>query len=79
MEKTEYFVYCGFFITHYWVERFAQIPKGVFLEVPTNLTQRNDRNGIVEITIEAYNQNNDLVLTDVTDAIVKCRDEKKRC
>ena len=38
MEKTEYFVYCGFFITHYWVERFAQIPKGVFLEVPCSLT-----------------------------------------
>ena len=43
--------------------------------VITNLTQRNDRNGIVEITIEAYNQNNVLVLTDVTEAIVKCREE----
>ena len=37
MEKTEYFVYCGFFITHLWAERFAQNPKGVFLEVPNNL------------------------------------------
>lgn len=37
----------------------------------TNLTRRNARNGIVEITIEAYNQNRELVLTDVTEAIVK--------
>ena len=37
----------------------------------TNLTPRNGKNGIVEITIEAYNQNGELVLTDVTEAIVK--------
>jgi len=49
--------------------------------VITNLTQRNDRNGIVEITIEAYNQNNVRVLSNVTEAIVKCREEKNdvRC
>ena len=41
--------------------------------VITDLTQRSARNGIVEVTIEAYNQNNILVLTDVTQAIVKCR------
>ena len=41
--------------------------------VVTNLTKRNPRNGLVEITIEAYNQNGELVLTDVTEAIVKCR------
>ena len=40
--------------------------------VITNLTQRSPRNGIVEITIEAYNQNNVHVLSDVTEAIVKC-------
>ena len=40
----------------------------------TNLVRRNAKNGIVEITIEAYNQNNVLVLTDVTEAIVKCAD-----
>ena len=40
--------------------------------VITTLTQRNDRNGIVEITIEAYNQNNVHVLSNVTEAIVKC-------
>ena len=34
MEKTEYFVYWGFFITHLWGERFAPIPKGEFSEVP---------------------------------------------
>lgn len=37
----------------------------------TNLTQRNEKNGIVEITIEAVNQNGDLVLTGITEAIVK--------
>lgn len=44
--------------------------------VITNLVRRSPRNGIVEITIEAYNQNNVLVLTDVTEAIVKCRNEE---
>lgn len=39
----------------------------------TNLTRRNARNGLVEITIEAYNQKGELVLTDVTEAVVKCR------
>lgn len=39
----------------------------------TNLTKRNNKNGIVEITINAYNQKDELVLTDVTEAIVKCK------
>ncbi len=39
----------------------------------TNLEKRNTKNGLAEITIEAYNQNGDLVLTDITEAIVKCR------
>ena len=39
----------------------------------TNLVRRNAKNGLVEITIKAYNQNGELVLTDVTEAIVKCR------
>ena len=39
----------------------------------TNLVPRNTKNGIVEISIEAYNQNNVLVLTNVTEAIVKYR------
>ena len=37
----------------------------------TNLTKRSEKNGIVEVTIEAYNANGELVLTDVTEAIVK--------
>ncbi|MBQ7921583.1 MAG: MaoC family dehydratase N-terminal domain-containing protein [Clostridia bacterium] len=41
--------------------------------VVTNLVKRSPKNGLVEITIEAYNQNGELVLTDVTEAIVKCR------
>ena len=39
----------------------------------TNLVKRNPRNGLVEISIEAYNQNGELVLKDVTEAIVKCK------
>ena len=39
----------------------------------TNLIKRNEKNGLVEITIEAYNQKGDLVLTDVTEAVVKCK------
>ncbi len=39
----------------------------------TNLIRRNARNGLAEVTIEAYNQNGELVLTDVTEAIVKCK------
>ena len=46
--------------------------------VITNLVRRNARNGIVEITIEVYNQNNVLVLTDVTEAIVKCREKREK-
>ncbi len=39
----------------------------------TNLVKRNAKNGLVEITIEAYNQNGELVLTNITEAIVKRR------
>ena len=42
--------------------------------VITKLEQRNARNGLVEISIEGYNQNGVLVLTDVTEAIVKCKE-----
>ncbi len=41
--------------------------------VVTSLTRRNAKNGIAEVTIEAYNQHGELVLTDVTEAVVKCR------
>ena len=40
----------------------------------TNLVRRNPRNGLVEITIEAYNQKGVHVLSDVTEAIVKCKE-----
>lgn len=39
----------------------------------TKLVKRSMKNGLVEIEIEAYNQNGDLVLTGVTEAIVKCK------
>ncbi len=39
----------------------------------TSMTKRSHRNGIVEVTIHAYNQHGNLVLTDVTEAVVKCR------
>ena len=42
--------------------------------VVTRLEKRSRRNGLVEISIEAYNQRGELVLTNVTEAIVKCRE-----
>ena len=39
----------------------------------TKLLKRNAKNGLVEISIDAYNQKGELVLTDVTEAIVKCK------
>ena len=39
----------------------------------TNLVKRSPKNGIVEITIDVFNQNGDLVLKNVTEAIVKCK------
>lgn len=39
----------------------------------TKLVRRSEKNGLVEISIEAYNQHGQLVLRDVTEAIVKCR------
>lgn len=41
--------------------------------VITSLTKRSSKNGTAEVTIEAYNQHGELVLTNVTEAIVKCR------
>ena len=39
----------------------------------TRLVKRNEKNGLVEVSIDAYNQNGERVLKDVTEAIVKCR------
>ena len=40
----------------------------------TAMQKRNARNGLVAVSIEAYNQKRELVLVDVTEAIVKCKD-----
>ena len=39
----------------------------------TGLTPRSAKNGLVEISIEAYNQHGLLILTNVTEAVVKCK------
>ena len=39
----------------------------------TNLVKRNAKNGLVEISFDVVNQHGELVLKDVTEAIVKCR------
>ena len=43
--------------------------------VITNLVRRNARNGLVEITVEAYNQHGIHVMSNVTEAIVKCAED----
>ena len=39
----------------------------------TNTVKRNAKNGLVEVSIDVYNQNGELVLKNVTEAIVKCK------
>ena len=39
----------------------------------TDLVKRNPKNGLVTVSIDVYNQNGELVLKDVTEAVVKCR------
>ena len=39
----------------------------------TGKTKRNAKNGIVAVTVHVRNQHGDLVLTDVTEAVIKCR------
>lgn len=41
--------------------------------VITALTERNEKNGIVELTFYVKNQNDELVLTNVTEMIAKKR------
>lgn len=41
----------------------------------SRLHRRNARNGLVELRMEVYNQDGVLVLTNVTEAIVKCKTE----
>ena len=42
----------------------------------SKLTKRNEKNGIVELTFEVFNQKEELVLIDTTEMIVKCRTTK---
>ena len=39
----------------------------------TKLEKRNTKNGLAEISVDVFNQNGELVLKDVTEAIVKCK------
>ena len=39
----------------------------------TKLVKRSEKNGLAEVSMKIYNQNNELVMTAVTEAIVKCR------
>ena len=39
----------------------------------TRLVKRSEKNGLVEISMDIYNQNGELVMTNITEAIVKCR------
>ena len=41
----------------------------------TKIVKRNEKNGLAELSFEVYNQNGELVLTNITEAIVKCRRE----
>lgn len=43
----------------------------------TRLQQRSEKNGIVEVSIDAYNQKGELVLINVTEAIVRCRGKER--
>jgi acyl dehydratase len=40
----------------------------------TGLTRRNARNGLAEVSVDVYNQKGELVLTNVTEAVVRCRE-----
>lgn len=42
----------------------------------SKLTKRNEKNGLVELTFEVFNQHRELVLTDITEMIVKCKPAK---
>ena len=39
----------------------------------SRLEKRNAKNGLVELTFEVFNQKGELVLTDTTEMIVKCK------
>ena len=39
----------------------------------SKLEKRNAKNGLVELTFEVFNQKSELVLTDATEMIIKCK------
>ena len=39
----------------------------------TNLTKNNERSGVAEIVINAYNENDEIVLKATTEALLRCR------
>ena len=39
----------------------------------TDLVKRNEKNGLVEVSVEVFNQRGEPVLQSVTEAIVKCK------
>lgn len=39
----------------------------------TKLVKRSERNGLAEVSMSIYNQNGELVITNVTEAVVKCK------
>lgn len=41
----------------------------------SKLERHSSRNGMVEVTVRVYNQHQELVLTDVTEVIVVCREK----
>lgn len=43
----------------------------------TNLTKRSSKNGLAEVTVEVYNQKGELVLMNVTGAVVKCKPQEE--
>ena len=43
----------------------------------TDLVKRNPKNGLATVSIDVYNQNGELVLKDVTEAIVKTWEKNK--
>ena len=42
----------------------------------TDLAARNERNGLVQVTIDVTNQHGDLMLTSITEAVVKRKTEE---
>lgn len=39
----------------------------------SKLTKRSEKNGIVELTFEVFNEHDELVMTNITEMIVKCK------